>query len=174
MYLSQSLFRQGPHLTWKSHFQQQVGWGTRLVTFASEFVQLIVYRHNIPMGEENCVWQLPEQQAWPSAGRHAVTTTLHWETKRVFRTEVEKTQCNKHYLEHRCLTVQQTVSSSLNSSLTFGMSSWPSGQQCLRESASKKLSKYIIFSTHTSWTFLGQHDWLFPNYLDALSSLWRK
>ena len=22
--------RQGPHLTWKSHFQQQVGWGTRL------------------------------------------------------------------------------------------------------------------------------------------------
>ena len=97
------------------------------------------------MGEENCVWQLPVQQAWPSAGRHAVTTTLHWETKRVFRTEVEKTQCNKHYLEHRCLTVQQTVSSSLNSSLTFGMSSWPSGQQCLRESAFKNWANKSSF-----------------------------
>ena len=61
-----SSFGQGPHLTWKSHFQQQVVWGTRLVLLEqSSFIKfkscphLWIVEKRAYSAPELCVYKLP-------------------------------------------------------------------------------------------------------------------
>ena len=58
--------RQAPHLTWKSHFQQQVVWGTRLVLLEqSSFIKfkscphLWIVEKRAYSAPELCVYKLP-------------------------------------------------------------------------------------------------------------------